>query len=65
MTPRRQRMILVGLFVAGVAVAVGTDSLASVDDLKKNLNSKVDGKNIKVGLKLSGDAIGKAVGSDE
>ena len=38
---------------------------AVVDDLKKNLTSKVDGKNVKMSLKLTGDAIGKAVGADE
>ncbi|CAN5121392.1 hypothetical protein BH11PLA2_BH11PLA2_17040 [soil metagenome] len=36
-----------------------------VDDLKKSLSSKVDSKQIKVTLKLTGDAIGKAVGADE
>jgi len=38
---------------------------AIVDDLKKNLGSKVDGKNIKMNVKISGDAIGKAVGAEE
>jgi hypothetical protein len=36
-----------------------------VDDVKKNLKSSVDSKNIKMSLKITGDAIGKAVGVDE
>jgi hypothetical protein len=35
------------------------------DDVKKNLKSEVDGTQVKVGLKVSGDAIGKAAGVDE
>jgi hypothetical protein len=38
---------------------------AIVDDLKKSLKSSVDDKNIKMTVKLSGDAIGKAVGTEE
>lgn len=38
---------------------------AIVDDLKKHLNSEVKGKNIQMKMKITGDAIGKAVGADE
>jgi hypothetical protein len=36
-----------------------------IDDLKKTLKSSVDSKNVKMTVKLSGDAIGKAVGAEE
>src|SRR5439155_4467043 len=38
---------------------------AVIEDVKKNLKSSVDKKNIKMSLKITGDAIGKAVGVEE
>jgi len=38
---------------------------AIVEDVKKTLKSSVDEKNIKLGMKITGDSIGKAVGAED